>query len=200
MTILSVTRLARISKGLSVPSPVNKKCCVLVAASILLVLGTSVVIAVIPLLTLFEDTFVNALHVPDVEFLKGFSTKRHLEPTLAFYYGRIRLSVFKLSWNNVRTLINGMFTKNYEGISQRFLGFYGNDPVCLFKYFVSSGDPQTTFSWSILTVNFICFGVISISYLIVFIITSTSSSKLSEGTTGSLFAIETCAFKERYLS
>ena len=40
------------------------------------------------------------------------------------------------------------------------------------------------FLWSILTVNFICFGIISICYLIVFIITSTSSSSLSEGVTG----------------
>ena len=49
---------------------------------------------------------------------------------------------------------------------------------------MSSDEPQTTFSWLILTVNFICFGIISVSYLIVFIITSTSSSSLSEGSTG----------------
>ena len=77
-----------------------------------------------------------------------------------------------------------MFTSNFGGISSRVLGFYGNDPVCLFKFFVSSDDPQRTFSWTLLTLNFICFGVISISYLIVFIITSTSSSSLSHSATG----------------
>ena len=184
MTILSITRLFRISKGLSIPGPVNKKCYILVATTILLILGTSAVIAVIPLLTHFEDTFVNALYLPEVDFLRGFASKTSLKPTLESYYGRIRLRVSSLSWNSLRSLINGMFTSNYGGISQRFLGFYGNDPVCLFKFFVSSDEPQTAFSWSILTINFICFGVISVSYLIVFVITSTSSSRLSQGAAG----------------
>ena len=186
MMILSITRLFRISKGLSIPGPVTKKCCVLMATMILFILGSSVVVAVIPLLSLFEDTFVNALYLPDVDFLRGFTTKRNLKPTLVSYYGRIRLEVSDLSWNSLRSLINGMFTSSYRGISQRFLGFYGNDPVCLFKFFVSSDEPQTTFSWSILTAYFICFAVISISYLIVFTITSLSSSSLSEGATGDL--------------
>ena len=184
MIILSITRLVRISKGLSIPGPVNKKGCALIATMIFFLLGSSVVIAVIPLLPLFENTFVNALYLPDIDFLRGFTTKRNLKPTLEFYYGRIRLQVSNLSWNSLTSLINGMFTSSYKGISQKFLGFYGNDPVCLFKFFVSSDEPQKTFSWSILTVNFICFGIISICYLIVFIITSTSSSSLSEGVTG----------------
>ena len=184
MIILSITRLVRISKGLSIPGPVNKKGCVLIATMIFFLLGSSVVIAVIPLLPLFEDTFVNALYLPDIDFLREFSTKRNLKPTLEFYYGRIRLEVSNLSWNSLTSLINGMFTSSYKGITQKFLGFYGNDPVCLFKFFVSSDEPQTTFSWSILTVNFICFGIISICYLIVFIITSTSSSSLCERVTG----------------
>ena len=184
MTILSITRLVRISKGLSIPGPINKKGCILMAIMIFFLLGSSVVVAVIPLMPLFEDTFINALYLPDIDFLRGFATKRNLKPTLEFYYGKIRLEVSNLSWNSLTSLINGMFTSSYKGISQRFLGFYGNDPVCLFKFFVSSDEPQTTFSWSILTANFICFAVISICYLIVFIITSTSSSSLSEGATG----------------
>ena len=184
MIILSITRLVRISKGLSIPGPVNKKGCALIDTMIFFLLCSSVVIAVIPLLPLFEDTFVNALYLPDIDFLREFTTKRNLKPTLEFYYGRIRLEVSNLSWNSLTSLINGMFTRSYKRISQKFLGFYGNDPVCLFKFFVSSDEPQTTFSWSILTVNFICFGTISICYLIVSIITSTSSSSLSEGVTG----------------
>ena len=186
MTVLSITRLVGISKGLSIPGPVNKKCCVLVATILLLILGTSVVIAVIPLIPHFEDTFVNAVYLPDVAFLRGFATKNSLRPTLASYYGRIRLGVSSLSWNSLRTLINGMFTNNYRGILQRTLGFYGNDPVCLFKFFVASDEPQASFSWSPLASNFVCFGIILISYLMVSVITSTSSSSLSGGATGNL--------------
>ena len=184
MTILSITRLVRIAKGLSIPGLVNKKCYILVASTILLLLGTSTVIAVIPLLPHFEDTFVNALYYPDVDFLRGFVTKNSLKPSIALYYGRIRLGVTSLSWNSFRSLIKGMFTSTYRGISQRTLGFYGNDPVCLFKFFVASDEPQTVFSLPLLASNFVCFGVISISYLLVFVITSTSSSRLSEGANG----------------
>ena len=158
----------------------------MVTTTTLLILGTSVLVSVIPLLPRLEDTFVNALFLPDVDFLRGFATKRSLKPTLASYYGKIRLGVSSLSWNSVRSLINGMFTSNFGGISQRTLGFYGNDPVCLFKLFVSSDEPQAEFSWSLLASNFVCFGIISTSYVMVFFITSTSSSSLSEGVTGGL--------------
>ena len=129
MNILSITRLFRISKGRSIPGPVIKKSYILVSAVILFILGSSVVIAVIPLLPQFEDTFVNALYFPDVDFLRGFVSKNSLKPSVAAYYGRIRLGVSSLSWNNLRSLINGMFTNDYGGTSQRILGFYGNDPV-----------------------------------------------------------------------
>ena len=106
--------------------------------------------------------------------------------TLASYYGRIRLEVSNLEWSIFRSLIDGMFTNNYNGISQRTLGFYGNDPVCLFKFFVSSDESQAAYSWSLLTLNFVCFGIISLSYLVVFIVTSTSSLSRSQGVTGDL--------------
>ena len=82
MTILSITRLFRISNGLSIPGPVTKKCCVLMATMILFILGSSVVVAVIPLLSLFEDTFVNALYLPDVDFLRGFT---HQEKSKTYF-------------------------------------------------------------------------------------------------------------------
>ena len=184
MTILSVTRVFRISKGLSIPGPVCKKSYILVSLIGFFTAGVSITIAVIPLLPHFEDTFVNALFFPNINFLRGFVTKKSLKPTMESYYGRIMLVVSNLSWSSVRSLIYGMFTKVYGGVPHRILGFYGNDPVCLFKFFVSPDEPQSAYSWSLLATNFVCFGTISISYLIVFVITSTSSLSRSEGLTG----------------
>ena len=184
MTILSVTRVIGISKGLSIPGPVSKKSYILVSSIIFFIAGVSITVAVIPLIPHFEDTFVNALYLPNINFLRGFVTKKSLKPTLESYYGRIMLVVSDLSWNSVRSLINSMFTNIHGGISHRILGFYGNDPVCLFKFFVSPDEPQSAYSWSLLTTNFVCFGVISISYLIVFVITSASSLSRSQGVTG----------------
>ena len=186
MTILSVTRVFTISKGLSIPGPVNKESYVLVSFIIFFISGVSITIAVIPMVPHFEDTFVNALYFPNINFLKGFVTKKGLKPILESYYGRIMLVVSNLSWSSIRALLYGMFTKSHGGVSHRILGFYGNDPVCLFKFFVSQDEPQSAFSWSLLTTNFICFGVISISYLIVFVISSTSSLSRSQGVTGHL--------------
>ena len=186
MTSLSVTRLVRISKGLSIPGPVNKKSYVSVSFITFFIAGVSITIAVIPIILHFEDTFINALYFPNINFLRGFVTKKSIKPTLESYYGRIRLVVSNLSWSSVRSLIHGMFTNIHGGASHIVLGFYGNDPVCLFKFFVSPDEPQSLFSWSLLATNFVCFGVISTSYLIVFVITSTSSLSQSQGVTGDL--------------
>ena len=186
MTILSITRVFRISRGLSIPGPVSKKSYILVSLIGVFTAGVSITIAVIPVILHFEDTFVNALHFPNINFLRGFVTKKSLKPTLESYYGRIMLVVSNLSWGRVKSLIQGMFTNIHGGVSHRNLGFYGNDPVCLFKFFVSPDEPQSAYSWSLLATNFVCFGVISISYLIVFVITSTSSLSRSQGVTGNL--------------
>ena len=187
MTILSVTRLYRICQGLSIPGPVNKKYIAFVSVITLVIISSSIIIAMIPLAPYFENTFINALYFPHINFLRGFTTKKGLTSVLSSYYGRIKLKVFNLSWNNLRSLIYGMFTPTYGSVSHRSIGFYGNDPVCLFKFFVSSDEPQAVYSWTLLAVNFICFVVISISYLIVFAITSISSSSLSHGGTGDPF-------------
>ena len=181
MTILSITRLHKVYQGLLAPGPVNRKSYVLAGSISLFVIGSSVAVAAIPLMPRFEDTFVNALYFPDINFLKGFATKFSLKPILASYYGRMRLEVSTLSWVILRSVINGMLTNSHGGISQRTLGFYGNDPVCLFKFFVSSHEPQTVYIWSLLAINFVCFGVISISYVAVFLITPASSSSSSQG-------------------
>ena len=129
MTILSATRLVKIYQRLSSVGPVNKKSHVFVGCISIFVLGSSVTVAVIPLLPRFEDTFVNALYFPKINFLRGFVTKKSLKPTLESYYGRIILVVSNLSLSSVRSLIYGMFTKIHGGVSHKVLGFYGNDPV-----------------------------------------------------------------------
>ena len=55
------------------------------------------------------------------------------------------------------------------------LKFYGSDGVCLFKYFVSPTDPQRVFSLSILSLNLICFSIISAIYISVAMAARSSS-------------------------
>ena len=80
-------------------------------------------------------------------------------------------------------MIRGLFSHDldYNDYTTRVtkLGFYGNDGVCLFKYFVKRSDPQKTFVWTIIAINFLCFIFISISYVAITCISQRSSKNVS---------------------
>ena len=85
-----------------------------------------------------------------------------------------------LSWKTINEMINAMFSHDltYPDLTQatQQVKFYGNHGVCLFKYFVSADDPQRIFVGSVLCVDFICFVLIMISYILISVV-STRSSK-----------------------
>ena len=49
-----------------------------------------------------------------------------------------------LSWDLVYTMVGSMFSDDHGGIDhlRSRVEFYGNEGVCLFKFFVTSDDPQ----------------------------------------------------------
>ena len=80
-------------------------------------------------------------------------------------------------------MVRGMFSHD-PGYPDRTdsvtkLDFYGNDGVCLFKYFVNKDDPQKKFVCAILVLNFACFVFISISYILIGVVSSNSSKRLA---------------------
>ena len=70
-----------------------------------------------------------------------------------------------------------MFSPGYEGVEGRPLKFYGNDGVCLFKYFVTSDDPQATFTLSVLSVNILCFIMITLAYIYIALLSRHSKQR-----------------------
>ena len=82
------------------------------------------------------------------------------------------------SWREVRDFLRAeVFSSDLSEVQGKSLKFYGSDGVCLFKYFVSPDDPQRIFSLSILSLNLICFTMISATYISVIITASGSSGK-----------------------
>ena len=73
------------------------------------------------------------------------------------------------TWKRINSLIDEMFTHNYENgtLNRRKIHFYGNDGVCLFKYFVNESDPQKGFVWTCLGINLLCFFIVCICYSII---------------------------------
>ena len=181
MTGLSIVRIYGVWNSMNIPGEVTMKKVFKIAAIIVSLILISTSIAVVPILEGFEDFFVNGMRFSDgLKIFIGTPDKAIVTAVLQAYYGRTKNTT--LRWNTLLKMVINMFSHDldYEDLTEKVdnLDFYGNDGVCLFKYFVKHQDPQKLFVWSILVLNFICFVLISISYLFIGILSRQSSKSL----------------------
>ena len=175
MTILSIYR-AHVVQRRDVSKNITLTDLSIVSIIVFTLIIISLIIATLPILDIFEDYYINGLHYYDIPLFIGAPNKvKHLE-IIQTYYGRIRETYQQPSWETIRYLTGGMFSSDNSTIVGEKLGFYGNDGVCLFKYFVDKYDPQRIYSLSILCLNFSCFCIITICYIYVHSVASTSDS------------------------
>ena len=179
MTALSSARLFGIKNAMNMSSRICWKSCGKISTLLLIIMAGSVGIAVTPILPQFEDFFVNGMRYEETNpMFVGFPEKDvHLQVIQA-YHGRMRGNQNSITWKMTLELIDGMFSKIYGGLKREKVDFYGNDGVCLFKYFVTDEDPQKIFTWFILAVNFFCFFIITISYIIINIVSVKSGKTI----------------------
>ena len=183
MTGLSIVRMQGIWQSMRIPREVTSRAILRIFLTLLLFLSISIAIAVIPITENFEDFFVNGIKFADeLKIFKGPSSKATMFAVIEAYYGRARDTTFKTKWRRLIQMVADMFSRDldYKDLTKRVekVGFYGNDGVCLFKYFVNDDDPQRIFVWSVLALNFFCFILISISYLFIGIKSQKSSKSL----------------------
>ena len=182
MTGLSLVRMHGIRNSMSIPGEVNLIKSLKIAAAMLFLVMISATIAVVPILGNFQDFFVNGVRFSEgLKIFIGTPNKETLQEVIQAYYGRTRDGT--LSWETLTNMVKDMFSHDfdYEDLTKTVekVEFYGNDGVCLFKYFVHNNDPQRNFVWSILSLNFVCFLFISISYFIIGILSRRSSKSLA---------------------
>ena len=183
MTALSISRAIGITLGsMAVPSSVNKVWTAKVVAVAAIVVTASLSIALIPLAPSLEDYFVQGVFYDDVKYklFTGLPNKEKHVKVIQAYYSSSNISAH-LTWKEIGEKVDGMFTQNYGELSRRKVHFYGNDGVCLFKYFVRSDDPTRSrvttaedmaftdsrgniIVWLMLAVNFFCFVIIAVCY------------------------------------
>ena len=178
MTCLSLYR-ANSMRNLLAPRHLSRKAVVttfLVGASILI---ASTAIAVLPELGVFEDYFINGMYYRGSPVFTGTPGKQKHLDVIEKRFGRFS-QIQEVSWGTIRTFVAAMFTKDHNEVEGKSLGFYGNDGVCLFKFFVKPDDPQHMFSLSIMMLNFICFILITGSYIIINYISMASSAASSD--------------------
>ena len=153
---------------MNLPGPGRKKSVLKVTTITILTISASVCMAVIPLLGTFEDFFVNGMkYDPNNPLFVGLPGKDQHFKAIKEYYGRMKKST--LSWSLTNRMVDNMFTQQNIGhIERKKVAFFGNDVVCLFKYFANSDDPHLPFVSAVLALNFACFMIITISYNICF--------------------------------
>ena len=73
-----------------------------------------------------------------------------------------------------------MFSDEYGNLDDKIsrVDFYGNDGVCLFKFFVTPGDPQRLFTLMILGISIVCFAIVTTAYIVINVFTLKSSRSL----------------------
>ena len=184
MTGLSIVRIYVIwtSKSRNSSGQVNLMSAIVVIALVLLVTVASVAIAVVPIVGRLEDFFVNGIKFSNkTKIFVGTPDKTGVLNILGAYHGRMTRKTIP-SWERILEMVGEMFSHDFDyhdfankSMAER-VHFYGNDGVCLFKYFVIETDPQRMFVWSILAINLLCFTFICTSYLLIYFITSRSSS------------------------
>ena len=198
MTVLSVIRMyGLIFKAMRVPGPVNKKAIVRVSSVAIATITAALMIAVIPLIPYFEDYFVQGMYYdPAYKVFVGFPNKeRHIKILQEYSEksntGNSTFTTTALSWEDISKRVDEMFTQDHGTLTRTPVHFYGNDGLCLFKYFVrnddarrsrQSGDDMGSYKrdpvvWTILAINFFCFVIITCCYIVINIQTKKSSQR-----------------------
>jgi hypothetical protein len=184
MTSLSVCRLYVVCDKKRIHGKVTNFRRTQIAVWILVLITASIAIAIIPIVDKFREYFVNGVKFADeLRIFIGTVDKKKLRAILEAYLGRMKDT--DLSWTTMIEMVRETFSHdlNYEDYSSdqsmKMLGFYGNDGVCLFKYFVKPHDPQKQYVWSTIAMNFVCFLSIAACYILIGLLSGRASRKAS---------------------
>ena len=167
-----------------------------VASIATLIITAALAVAITPLIPSLEDLFVQGIYYdPTYKVFIGFPNKdRHLNVLKEYYkhFSVSNMSQFTadMSWRKISEMVDGMFTTDHGILARKAVHFYGNDGVCLFKYFARTDDARRSRQkpgdkyvhddpvvWTMLLVNFLCFIIITLCYIIIAYETRKSSKR-----------------------
>ena len=203
MTVLSIIRMYGLTcKPMRVPGPISKKAILRVASIGMIIITAALAIAITPLVPALDDLFVQGMYYDkSYRVFIGFPNKEKHVKILQEYYEydsseyATNIST-KMSWTEIGEKVDGMFSQDNGNLTRSPVHFYGNDGVCLFKYFVRADDARRSrlsldglsdgdtagiqgdpVVWTMLAVNFLCFVIISCCYIVITVQTRRSSQR-----------------------
>ena len=185
LTTLSCLRALKIRKGITSNQQdegVSNKAKLSVAGMLSIIVVSAAVFASVTLLTVLEDYFLNGfVYDSSVKIFPRtmIGKEKHLN-VIQSYYGRSKHKV--LPWRLIESLIRSMFSKDYKNLDGKIarVGFYGNDGVCLFKFFVTADDSQWVFTMVVLAISIVCFFIVTAAYIYINVLTFRSSKTLTK--------------------
>ena len=137
----------------------------------------SLSLAIAPILDVTSTYFVHTLSFTSMFHKDGEVSLTDLWAFLCSY----------ANWNN-KTLTNygsalkttEMFIKQHlpHSAPVQMFGYYAETSVCMPRFYVVLGDPSWEYTLSVITVNFICFLFIAVSYILIFRHSSKSSAEV----------------------
>ena len=204
MTVLSLIRMYGITcKPMRLPKPAGRKDVLKVISLGIMVIAAALAVAVTPLMPSLEDYFVQGMYYdPAYKVFVGFPNKaRHYKVFQQYYNPNLTEDSTQtsttLSWKEIVEKVEDMFSQDHGNLTSSPVHFYGNDGVCLFKYFVRTDDARRSRQtlemgedtadydkgnivvWTMLAVNFFCFIIITCCYVV--IVCKTRMSAQSSG-------------------
>ena len=168
VTALGIVRVFGIRNRLNVKCKLTGRIIIPRVVTAVSIIALSLALALIPLMHQFEDFFVNGMtYKPSSRLFIGSPGKGIHLNVIQEYYGKVKEK--NLKWRVINDLIDGMFSHDYleNAIGRKKLEFYGNEGVCLFKFFVKSDDPQCIYSWLVLAFNMALLGIVSACYILI---------------------------------
>ncbi|KAL5248525.1 hypothetical protein ACHWQZ_G017644 [Mnemiopsis leidyi] len=183
LTTLSFIRVLKIYKGaLPQDEDLSPKRTLSIVSLVFLIVAIAATIASITLFSMLEDYFVNGLvYDTSIKIFPGhmIGKQKHLK-IIQSYYGRSKDSF--LRWRLIETLVRSMFSNDYGNLDGKIarVDFYGNDGVCLFKFFVTRDDPQWLLTMITLAISIVCFIIVAAAYIYINISTYRSSKSLTK--------------------
>ena len=181
MTVLSVIRMYGLAcKSMRIPEPVETKSILRVAVLAMAIIIAALVIAFTPLAPSLSDYFVQGMYYDSsYKVFIGFPNKdKHIRILQAYNDS----TPSDLTWRQIGERVDSMFSNDHGNLKRTPVHFYGNDGVCLFKYFVRTDDARRSrfinengtnidinqndpVVWTMLAVNLFCFAIITFCYI-----------------------------------
>ena len=172
MVILTAFRFKRITKAIESLSSSLRSWKFLIITAWLFSLALSIA----PIPNVFSQYFLHSFSYSSI-FQNSTLSVNDLEQ-FACRIALLRNMTIEFVENEYQSVIKFVETSLPNDTSITFLGYYGETSICMPRFYVAIGESSWEYTISIITVNFLCFLYIAVSYVLIWKYSSKSSANV----------------------